>query len=99
AELGPQEGAVAGPVPVGEALQHGGGGGRPVQVVVDQRQQGLGEAGQVPRRDGRLVPVGVAAAVVDGAEHGGRVVGLHERAGAVVDRLAGDRGVVGVHHA
>ena len=46
-----------------------------------------------------LVAVGVAAAVVDRAEHRGRVVGVHERARAVVDRLAGDRHVVGVHHA
>ena len=37
--------------------------------------------------------------MVDRAEHRGRVVGVHEGAGAVVDRLAGDRGIVGVHHA
>ena len=66
-------------------------------VVVDQRQQGLGQPGHVPLHDRRLVAVGVAAAVVDGAEHRGRVIGVHERARAVVDRLAGDRGVVGVH--
>ena len=68
-------------------------------AVGHQRQQRLGEARQVPARDRRLVAVGVAAAVVDGAEDRGRVVGLHEGAGAVVDRLARDRHVVGVHHA
>ena len=46
-----------------------------------------------------LVAVGVAAPLVDGAEHRGRVEHVHERARAVVDGLAGDRHVVGVHHA
>src|SRR3712207_8365876 len=46
---------------------------------------------QVPLRDPRLVAVGVAPEAVDRAEHRGRVVGVQEGAGAVVDRLAGDR--------
>ena len=62
-------------------------------------QQRLGEAGEVPLRDHRLVAVGVAAAGVDRAVDGGRVEGVHERARPVVDGLAGDRHVVGVHHA
>ena len=66
---------------------------------VNERQQRLGQAGQVPLRDRGLVAVGVAAAMVDRAEHRLRVVGVHERARAVVDRLPGDRHVVGVHHA
>ena len=36
--------------------------------------------------------------MVDRAEHGDRVVGLHEGTGPVVDGLARDRHVVGVHH-
>ena len=72
-------------------------GGR--RVVVEQRQHRLGQPGEVPLGDQRLVAVGVPAAVVDRAEHGRRVVGVHERARPVVDRLAGDRHVVGVHHA
>ena len=71
----------------------------PIASAIEQRQQGLGEPGQVPLRDRRLVAVGVAAAVVDRAEHGRGIVGVHERARAVVDRLAGERHVVGVHHA
>ena len=47
---------------------------RDVLVGVDQREQRLGEAGEVPLRDLRLVAVGVATAVVDRAEHGRRVV-------------------------
>ncbi len=83
-----------------ERLEQGRGlGDRGVAVVVDQRQQGLGQAGQVPQRDGRLVAVGVATAVVDRAEHRRRVERLHEGTRPVVDRLAGDRHVVGVHHA
>ena len=68
-------------------------------VVGEQRQQRLGEPGEVPLRDDRLVAVGVAAALVDRAEDRGRVVGVEERARAVVDGLAGDRRVVGVHDA
>ena len=54
---------------------------------------------QVPLSDVWLVAVGVAPRVVDRAEHRCRVVVLHERTGAVVDALAGDRHVVGVHDA
>ena len=49
--------------------------------------------------DARLVDVGVAPAVVDRAEHRVGLVDVHEGAGAVVDGLAGDRAVVGVHDA
>ena len=70
-----------------------------VAVVVDERQQRLGQPRQVPRRDVRLVAVRVAPAVVDRAEDRGRVERVHERARPVVDRLARDRHVVGVHHA
>ena len=83
-----------------EGVQHRGGrGDRRFGLLVDQRQQRLGQARQVPLRDVRLVAVGVAAAVVDRAEHRGRVERVHERARPVVDRLAGDRHVVGVHDA
>ena len=92
-----------GPVPVvavGEGIQHvGRGRDRRVHVDVEQRQQCLAEPCEVPLRDLRLVAVGVAATVIDRAEHGCRVERVHERAGPVVDRLAGDRRVVGVHDA
>ena len=66
-------------------------------LSLQQRQQALGQARQVPERDGRLVGVGVAAVDVDGAEDLVGIVGLHEGAGAVVDGLSGDGHVVGVH--
>src|SRR3546814_3270598 len=72
----------------------GGRGHRRIDVVVDQRKESLRQASQVPLRDLRLVAVGVAAGVIDRAEDGRRVVGVHERARPVVDRLAGDRHVV-----
>ena len=72
---------------------------RLVLVVGEQRQQAFGEPRQVPQRDPRLVGVGVAALFVDRGEHGRRIVFVHEGAGAVIDGLAGDRGVVGVHDA
>ena len=49
--------------------------------------------------DARLVAKGVTAAPIDGAEHRFGIVGVHERAGSIVDGFAGDGAVVGVHHA
>ena len=100
AELRCQPGAPGVGVEIGEAAERGlreldaalGG-------VGEQRQQRLGEADEVPVRDLRLVAVGVAALRIDRAEHGRRVEVVHERARAVVDGLAGDGHIVGVHHA
>ena len=52
---------------------------------------------EVPQRDLWLVAVRIPAGVVDRAEHGGRVEGVHERARPEVDALTGDGHVVGVH--
>jgi hypothetical protein len=84
----------------GEAVERlHGRGDRLLLVVREQRQQRLGEPGEVPLRDGGLVAVRVPPLVVDRAEHRGQVEGLQEGARPVVDRLAGDRHVVGVHDA
>ncbi len=87
------------PEPLGKLLQERR---RPldgdVRVGVDEGQQRLGEPGEIPQRDLGLVAEGVSPAVVDRTEHRRRIVGIHERAGPVVDRLAGDGHVVGVHH-
>ena len=71
---------------------------RLVLAVGEQREKCLGQPGQVPFGDDRLVAVCVPPAGVDGAVHGGRVECLHEGAWPVVDGFAGDRHVVGVHH-
>ena len=68
-------------------------------LVAKQRQQAFSETRQVPERDPRLVGVGVAAKLVDRAEHLGGVILVHEGARAVIDGLARYRGVVGVHDA
>ncbi len=100
AELGAHHVQPVRRVPLGEAVQRCRGQfDRGLLRVGDERQQGLGEAGQVPLGDARLLTVRVTTAVVDGAEHRGVVVAIHERARPVVDRLARDRHVVGVHHA
>ena len=65
----------------------------------DHRQQRLGQPHHVPVRQRRLVAIGVAPLVVDRTENRARGIGVEERAGAIVDRLARNRGVVGVHHA
>ena len=49
--------------------------------------------------DPGLIGPGVATRLVNGAENRGRVEMLHERARAVVDGLARDGHIVGVHHA
>ncbi len=49
--------------------------------------------------DRRLVPVGVAPAVIDRAQDLLRIVLVEEGTGAVVDRLSREQHVVGVHHA
>ena len=86
-------------VVVSEPVQHLRGRlNRGLAVVVEQRQQGLRQPGQVPLQDVRLVAIGIAAALVDGAEHRGRVEGVHERTRAIVDGLARNRRVVGVHN-
>ena len=64
----------------------------------EQREQRLGEPREVPLGDDRLVAVGVAPGLVDRAVDRRRVEGVHEGARAVVDGLARDRHVVGVHH-
>ncbi len=64
---------------------------------MEEGQEGLGEPGEVPLRHDGLVPVGVAPAVVDRAVDSGRVEGLQECARSVVDGLARDGHVVGVH--
>ena len=69
-----------------------------VGVVVEHGHEGLAEPGEVPRGDGPLVAVRVPALGVDRGEARGRVEGVDERAGAVVDGLAGQGHVVRVHH-
>ena len=56
-----------------------------VGVGVDDGEEGLGKAGEVPRGDGGLLIKGVASVVIDGAEGGVWVVGIEEGAGAVVE--------------
>src|SRR5580692_4893875 len=68
-------------------------------LLLQNRKQCLGEARQVPERNAGLVPVGIAPVAVDGTEHRGWIVRLHEGAWAVVDGLAGNRHVVSVHYA
>ncbi|MNW57937.1 hypothetical protein D3C74_357750 [compost metagenome] len=68
-------------------------------LLMQQRQQALGEPGQVPYRDVWLIAVGISTLTVDGTEYGRGVVRVHKGTGPVVDRLAAKGHVVGVHHA
>jgi hypothetical protein len=66
-------------------------------VLRQEWQKRLGQPRQIPEADARLVAIGLAALPVDGAEDRRRIVGIHEGARAIIDRLAGDGHVVGVH--
>jgi hypothetical protein len=70
-----------------------------LRILVKQRQQRFGKPGKVPLGDLRLPAVGVAAVVIDGTEDGIRIVGVHERAGAVIDGFTAKGHVVRVHDA
>ncbi len=99
-ELGAHAGEPGGIVPVPECFEDGNGlRDRGLLIGVDQGQQRLSEPGEIPTGDLRLLAVGIAAAAIDGAEDGGGAVGIEKGTGAVVDRLAGDGHVVGVHYA
>ena len=65
----------------------------------EQRQQRFGQSRQIPVGDRRLVGVGIATLRIDRTEYRCRIVLIHERTGAVVDGLTGQRHVVGIHHA
>ncbi len=100
AELGPHAASPRRFVAQSEGLQGFlGVVHRLVVVVVEQRQQGLGKAGQVPLSDAGLVAVGVATLPVDRAVDRTGVVAVHEGARSVVDGLSAERDVVRVHHA
>jgi hypothetical protein len=61
-QLGAQAGQPVMLVTLGKAVDDPGGqGDRMALVGVDQGQQGLGQAGQVPAGDARLLGVGVAS--------------------------------------
>ena len=65
-------------------------GDRLVLLLGEQREQRLGEAGEVPLCDDRLVAVRIAPARVDRAEDRSRVERIEKGARPVVDGLAGD---------
>ena len=69
-----------------------------ILVVIQQRQQALGQAGEVPVGDARLIAIGVTTAVIDGAKYLVSRKGIHECAGTIVDSFATYQHIVGVHH-
>ena len=100
AELGPHAGRPRGVVLRPEPAERGHREfDRLLLVVVENGEQRLGEPREVPLGRQGLVAVGVAPAVVDRAVDRGRVEGVQEGARPVVDGLARDRHVVGVHDA
>ena len=85
--------------PRGHRLDHCTGCGEGgFAVLIDHGQQRLRQSRHVPAHQRRLVGKRIAARAVDRTEHLARVVVVQEGAGPVVDSLARQRGVVGVHH-
>ena len=72
---------------------------RAVGVGIKKRQQRFRQPRQVPAKDKRLICIGIPTLPINRGKHRAGGVGLDERAGAVVDGLAGQRHIVGVHHA
>ena len=64
----------------------------------NERDDGRSKTGQVPVSDHRLIAIGIAPHLIDGAEHSFRVISIHERTRAVIDRLARNGHIVCVHH-
>ena len=99
-QLAPHHRQPFGPVKPGNRLQPLVGQiDRPVLIRIEKRQQRLGQPRQVPRQDQRLVGIGIAPLPVDRGKHRARRIGFQKGAGAIVDGLARQRHVVGVHHA
>ena len=67
-------------------------------LVLHQRQQALRQSRQIPLGNGRLLGICVPPAMVDRTEHRVGVIDINKGAGAIVNRLARHRHVVGVHH-
>ena len=101
AELRPHAGSQAALYSCRNARERltGPGPMAPVLLVVQQREEGFRETGEVPLGHERLVAEGVAAARDRSSCTRRRVEGVQERARPVVDCLARDRHVVRVHHA
>src|SRR5271157_1944249 len=61
---------------------------RPLWVGIQERKQGLGEPGEIPLRDGRLIGVGVAPKFIDRAEGSRGIVRIHKAARSKIDGLS-----------
>ena len=66
-------------------------------IVIEEGQEGVGKAREIPVRDAGLVAKRITAMMIDSTEHGRGVIGIHERTRAIVDRFAGNSHVIGIH--
>ena len=70
-----------------------------VGVIHKQRQHGFSQTGQVPLANRGLVDVSVSPLLINRAENFFAIKRINKRAGAVINCLAADGHIVGVHHA
>ena len=66
-------------------------------MVIQEGQEGLGKAREIPVRDAGLVAERIAALMINRTEDGRRVIRIQERTRAIVERFAGNRHVIGIH--
>ena len=68
------------------------------QLRLDERQQGFRETLQVPHHDRTLAAERIASLLVNRAKPRVRIKRIHERARPIINGLAGNRGVIRIHH-
>ena len=68
------------------------------RFLLDQRQQRLSQATQIPESDVGLLIEGIAAVVIGVVADKPRIVVIHKPIGAIIHRQTKNRHIVGVHH-
>ncbi|MOA30509.1 hypothetical protein D3C78_1516040 [compost metagenome] len=46
----------------------------------------------------RLITIGITTPIIYGTEHRGWIIGIHESARSIIDRLSTNRHIVGIHY-
>ena len=70
----------------------------PVFILMQQRQQCLGESRQVPACNAGLIPIGIPAVDIDGTEYCIRIIGVHKCTRSIIYGFTTQSHVVCIHH-
>ena len=72
---------------------------RGVFLFGQKRQKRFRKPRQIPLRHAWLIGIGIAPAMINGTQYRRGIIGIHEGAGAVINRLTADGHIIGIHHA